>query len=269
MNIAVTTTRNPAPGDEHRAKHYAAALHAPFVSRQGASFAAAAERAAASTGQPCESLLVVTGRKVSIWGPEGMLTYHPGMALHRVAGLRRGEPDTMVEAMRLTPGDTVLDCTAGLAADAVVAACAVGPAGRVLALESIAPLALLLKVGLRHYPGQGSELTAAMRRVRVRHCRHEDHLAACPPGSFDIVYFDPMFAQPVAGSTSIAPLRPLADHTPLTQVTLAAAQRVARRYVVVKDRSDGPYVQGRQWDDISGGRRSRIVYCLLAGKAGE
>ncbi len=264
--IAVTTTRRPLPADERRAARYAAALRTPYFPRQGASFPTLQNRATELTGLPCPGLLVVAQRTVSIWTPQGMLAYHPGMALHRVAALRRGEPDAMVLAMQLRTGEALLDCTAGLAADAVVASHAVGPRGQVTALESVAALALMLKTGLRHYAGQGPTLTAAMRRVRIRHARHQDFLAACPAQSFDVVYFDPMFAQPVAASSGIAPLRPLADYSQVTAATLAMARRVARRLVVVKDRQDGPYTRHLHWDDIVGGRHSRICYCLLGAE---
>lgn len=261
MNVAVTTSRRPTSVNIRRAKGYARALGVPFVPREGRSLVDTVQIGAKHHSDPLVGALVV-GEELTVWTPEGALFYHPGMALHRVAALRRGESDTMVEALRLRPGDEVLDCTAGLASDAVVSSHVVGPTGRVVALESVGVLALLLKVGLRCYPGQGPALTAAMRRVRVRHCEYTRYLSSCAPKSFDVVYFDPMFAQPVEESKDMAPLRPLADHSPLTETALRLACRVARRLVGVKDRRHGPLHTGCEWDDIGGGKKSRVVYLV-------
>ncbi|MGI6083345.1 MAG: class I SAM-dependent methyltransferase [Limnochordia bacterium] len=269
MDVAVTTSRRSTPVDIRRATRYARALHVPYIPRAGHSLAQVIELAAQSLQRPVTGTLVVTEERLSVWTPGvGVLYYHPGMAHHRVAALRRGGSDHMVEAMQLRPGDHVLDCTAGLASDAVVCAHVVGPTGRVLALESVGVLALLLKEGLSHYSGDSKALNAAMRRVRVRHIDHREFLASCQPASFDIVYFDPMFSEPVAASHGIAPLRPLANYAPLTDETLSMASTVARRCVVVKDRRDGPLHSDREWDDIRGGRRSRVVYLLQNARKG-
>ncbi|NLN19471.1 MAG: class I SAM-dependent methyltransferase [Firmicutes bacterium] len=263
MDVAVTTSRRSTPENIRRATRYARALHAPYIPRAGRSLAQVMESAAHTLHRRVIGVLVVTEENLSVWTPQsGSLYYHPGMALNRVAALRRGGSDPMVEAMQLRPGDHVLDCTAGLASDAVVCAHVVGSTGRVLALESVAVLALLLKNGLARYCCDNPALNIAMRRVRVRHIDHKKFLASCPPASFDIVYFDPMFSEPVATSHGIAPLRPLANYDSLTTETLDLASSVARRFVVVKDRKDGPLHTTLEWDDIRGGRRSRIVYLL-------
>jgi hypothetical protein len=266
MNIAVTTSRRPTSGDEKRAGRYAQALHSVYIPRRGNSFPDILTLAGEASGQSFGGILVVRWPLLEIWTPIGMLQYHPGMALHRVAGLRRRDPDTMVTAMELQPGDRVLDCTAGLASDAVVASYAVGPQGRVECLESEASIALLLKAGLRNYPGQGLELTNAMRRVHVRLAEYRQALHCYPPASFDVVYFDPMFTAPVQESSSIAPLRPLANYTALSVEAIDQATRVARRYVVVKDRRDGELTQITHWDDIRGGRKSRVQYLIRSVK---
>lgn len=262
MDVAVTTSRRPSYQDVRRARRYARVLYTPYLPREGRSLAALLEAASWEASRPLAGLLVVRQPELVVWTPQGLLCYHPGMALHRVAALRRGQADTMVAAMELAPGHSVLDCTAGLASDAVVASHAVGVAGRVEALESVAVLALLLKVGLWCYPGQGPALTAAMRRVRVRHCEYTRYLRACNPKSFDVVYFDPMFASPIEESCGIAPLRPLADYAPLTEEAVELACRVARRLVVAKDRRYGPLQEATYWDEVRGGRNSRVVYLV-------
>ena len=58
------------------------------------------------------------------------------MAEIRAQQLLRGAPDHLVRALDLRPGLRVLDCTLGLASDAAVAACVVGPSGAVVGPEA-------------------------------------------------------------------------------------------------------------------------------------
>ncbi len=53
-------------------------------------------------------------------------------------------------------------------------------------------------------------------------------------GSFDCVFFDPMFDKPALYETGFSAVRRHADRTPLDETFIAEARRVARRWVVVK-----------------------------------
>jgi hypothetical protein len=136
-------------------------------------------------------------------------------------------------AAGLGAGDAVLDCTLGLGADALVAAAAVGPGGRVLGLEASRLLAAWVAEGLGRLPDP------AARRVEVRAADHAEALASLPDRSFDVVLFDPMFRHPRAEPPGFDLVRRLADRRPLTPEALARARRVARRWVVVKDGAPG------------------------------
>ena len=54
--------------------------------------------------------------------------------------------------------------------------------------------------------------------------------------SFDVVYFDPVFHEPIRESLSMTDLRALAHKDGVTQEALQRARRVARRTVVIKQR---------------------------------
>ena len=99
----------------------------------------------------------------------GTFAYHPGMAEIRVQQLLRGAPDHLVQALDLRSGARVLDCTLGLASDAAVAACVVGPTGRVVGLEASLLLHFAVQYGLAHYECKTPLLTAALRRVEAVH----------------------------------------------------------------------------------------------------
>jgi ubiquinone/menaquinone biosynthesis C-methylase UbiE len=156
-------------------------------------------------------------------------------ALDRLAGRPQAatDRDPFLEAAALLPGDAVLDCTLGLGADALVAAAAVGPAGRVAGLEASPALAAWVAEGLARLPDEPA------RRVEVRAADHLAALAALPPRSFDVVVFDPMFRHARAEPGGFDVVRRLADPRPLDPAALAAARRVARRAVVVKDGAPG------------------------------
>ncbi|MDI4645611.1 class I SAM-dependent methyltransferase [Cohnella hashimotonis] len=181
---------------------------------------------------------------ILIAGPQGLryaadgaepLFYHPSMALIRVKRLLEGGHDALVDATGVRTGDAIVDCTAGLGADALVLSYAAGAAGSVTAVEASRILYVIVREGLRAYASGLSELDEAMRRVKMEYGEHLRALRAMPDRSADIVYFDPMFAKPVPGSASLRPLRAHAEDRSLAVEAIGEARRVARRIVVLKD----------------------------------
>jgi hypothetical protein len=178
------------------------------------------------------SILVVDGEERR-WAA-GMGALRAKRARERAAGGGdRTTRDPFLEAALLQDGDTVLDCTVGLGADALVAATVVGPRGRVVGLESSAALAAWVGEGLR----RAQDPAAA--RIELRAADHAGALATLPERSFDVVVFDPMFRHGRAESAGFDLVRRLADPRPLTAEALARARRVARRWVLVKDGAPG------------------------------
>jgi hypothetical protein len=163
------------------------------------------------------------------------LFFHPGMAAIRVQRLHAGDADPLVTATAVEPGDTVLDCTAGLASDAIVLACAAGEMGRVTALESEPLIYCLLEDGLARYIAEQDEITEAMRRIRLVGREHTDYLRSLPDNSFGIVCFDPMFRRPITESASMSVLRAAANPAPVSRDAIREAIRVARKRVVLKE----------------------------------
>lgn len=163
------------------------------------------------------------------------LFFHPSTSIIRIKRMERGEVDPLVRATQAEPGDDVLDCTAGLASDSIVLSYAVGERGKVISLESEATIYVLIREGLKSYESQLPILNASMRRIEVRFGEHLPVLKSMPDASVDIVYFDPMFREPLLDSSSIAPLRSIANHAPLLACTIEEARRVARKTVVMKE----------------------------------
>jgi hypothetical protein len=181
----------------------------------------------------------------------------------RVMGGPNREPDPLLRALDLRTGDFVLDATVGRGGDAVMIALAVGATGRVVGLEASGIIAAITRLGLATYEEPDAAIREAMRRVHVIHANHERYLASCREGSFDIVYFDPMFDRPLTHCPSIDPIRTIATHETLSGEALLEAQRVARRRVVVKNRKGSDTLESLGIHTIVGGRWSRVEYGVV------
>jgi 16S rRNA (guanine1516-N2)-methyltransferase len=235
LKIAVTTPLRPSAAEEDAARTAAARHRLEYAPRGNRPVA----RVVADAG--ADALLLLSTRHATLVVGETKASWSAGMAALRAKRVARAlagdgptnDHDPFTEAADLRAGDAVLDCTLGLAADALVAAVAVGPAGRVVGIESSPALAAWVAEGLAR---SGVE---AAGRVEVRAGDHAAILAALPERSFDVVVFDPMFRHAQAEPGGFEVVRRLADARPLSPEALARARRVARRWVVVKDGAPG------------------------------
>jgi 16S rRNA G966 N2-methylase RsmD len=84
--------------------------------------------------------------------------------------------------------------------------------------------------------------------------------------SFDVVYFDPMFRQPIDSSSNLKPIRYLADNRPLTLEALSYARIVARERVVIKETHGSGEFKRLGIDTIVGGKYSSISYGVIDTK---
>ena len=193
----------------------------------------------------------------------GEFFFHPGLAVLRIKEIISGKTDQMIKSLDLGPGDTLLDCTLGLGIDAIVASHVAGTRGRVVGLEASPVVACLVKYGLASYKEATPELIEAMRRVEVVRADHFTYLHNSRPGSFDVVYFDPMFRRARPKSSTISALRPLARGGPLKPETVSLALQVARRRVVIKERSGSEEFRRLGCQEVSGRRYAPVAYGVL------
>lgn len=176
-----------------------------------------------------EALLVLGGDGWTLRSPHGELRFTPGMAKLRIKRIDQGfDEDMLIRVGELRASDQVLDCTMGLASDALVCARVVGPSGRVVALEKSLALYALACDSLAHPYANG------FAQIEARHADSAQVLPQLAARSFDVVLFDPMFGRPNKSSQAFDVLRHFADPGELTADMLQQAQRVARRWVVVK-----------------------------------
>lgn len=253
--LAVTTNGKCAEPIAQAAREAARAWGLPYVERRRkAPLWPLLEKVA-------DAFLVFSTEGVTLWDKEGSLHFQLGIAHLRVKRLDAGiQEDTLVRLAAFAPGESVLDCTLGLAQDALVAARAVGPEGRVVGLEKSLALFAVVSEGLRaHEHGPRS------CRIEALHADAADFLAAQPAGAFDCVLFDPMFERPGRSQPSFEVLRRFADHASLTPEVLAQARRVARRVVVVKGAKHSRALERLGLTPEPGSRYSPFAWAKVAG----
>ncbi len=228
--LAVITSADPDEATAARARERASEWGLDFLQRPH-------RRALRPMiGRDAEALIVFEKKAVALWDRAGALHFHPGVAHLRLGRLEAGVlEDTFLRVAELREGEAVLDCTLGLAQDALVAARAVGPKGRVVGLEKSLALFAVLSEGLAlHDPGPRS------CRIEAVRADYLEFLKAQQSGSFDCVVFDPMFEKPRKAQAAFEVVRRHAEYAPLTPEALGEARRVARRRVLVKGPRYGP-----------------------------
>ncbi|MEC2183973.1 class I SAM-dependent methyltransferase [Bacillus spizizenii] len=230
----ITTSYRPSEHTIKTAKQLSKELDMPYCGRNK---------------QTVENLLKSAERDVLVVGKERFELYtkqgakfffHPNTAMFRAKRFIRGEQEPMLRAAGLSEGDTFLDCTLGLGSDAIIASMAVGETGSVIGIEKNHLVSVLVRAGLHSWETGIEELQAAMRRIQVKNGDCFEYIKQLTDNSVDVVYFDPMFHEPVETSDGIAPLRDLAEDSVLDEGCIKEAVRAARKSVVLKDHWKSP-----------------------------
>lgn len=232
-NIIVTTKINPTYEEELHAKELAYNLNYKFFTRGNntLNFLIKRYNALAAVVAELENIRLVYNKQ--------SYGFHPNMAQLRVDSLKKGYKDRFIEIAQITPGDNILDCTCGLASDAIVSSYVVGVKGSVTALEASPILAKIVDYGLKSYNHKKTEITEAMRRIKLVNIDYVNFLPKLESNSWDIVYFDPMFESTFSEAQGIDIVRSLATYNLPTLEILKEAERVAKRRVIIKDGAPG------------------------------
>lgn len=231
QDMIVTTGDNPSPAVIARAEEFAYTHKLKYAPRGRLSIARLAEV------HEAVDVLVILHEAVRLIRPgRTPMSFHPSMGLIRAKRVLKQESDPLLTISRVAPGDQILDCTAGMGSDALVLSMGAGRTGQVTALESSFPVYALLREGMSEYQSGVPEIDEALRRIDVRHTGHLEWLSQLEDRSVDVVYFDPMFRDPLLDSDSIGPLRSYANPDPLSEVSIQQACRVARKTVILKEK---------------------------------
>lgn len=240
-----------------KAQDIAYQLQIPYIPRENYSLQQLTEK------YPNDGLLIVSRTGLKIYAAGQEFFFHPGMATLRIKSLSNGHNDLMIQAMQLKPQDTVLDCTLGLGADALVANYVVGPAGRVTGLEINPLMAFVVAEGIKNFHNNNRLLMQAVKGIKVVNANYREYLKTLASASVDVVYFDPMFRKPLFKSASMSPLRKLADHHPVDEESLKEACRVARKRVVMKETANSTEFMRLGFKTVLGGKSSPVAYGIM------
>ena len=229
--MIITTSNKPNPSSMIKANLLANELNGVYVEREKKSLLGLMEE------YNVNELIVIEKENVKFFSKtlKKPFYFHPSMAILRINRLKQGDNDLMVQISNLRSGDSFLDCTLGLGSDSIVASYVVGSLGKVLAFESQQIIAKLVRDGLQKGWTKDDDVDQSMKRIKVIAENHFEGLKKLPDKSFDIVYFDPMFRKGIYKSSSINPLRDLANINALTKETIAEAKRVAKRKIILKE----------------------------------
>ena len=256
-SFIVTTIRKPNSAVEILAEEISEKLGGQFVRRESFSLDALKKIHGA------ENILLVKKNSLSIVTAEGELFFHPNTAHLRIKNLRGGAGDRLIDALKISAGSKVLDCTLGLGSDSIVESFIVGAAGKVVALEVNPLIAEIVSYGLKNFSEDSPHILSAMRRVEVINTDCKDFLKTCADNSFDVVYFDPMFRRPVKKSSGLNPIRPLADNRPLNSEIIREACRVAKFRVVMKEHSGSAEFSRLGFKIANGGKYSSVAFGVI------
>ncbi|PKM90005.1 MAG: protein-L-IsoD [Firmicutes bacterium HGW-Firmicutes-12] len=254
IKVAVTTSKEDTVLIE-QAEQIALELNIEYLSRRRRSIDTLRNE------YDLDYLLIIESQQVILKG-ETTLAWHPCMAVPRIKFLRLGQKDPMIEAMGLKPDYTVLDCTLGLGADALVASYFLGEAGSVIGLEASKYIAFLTKWGLNNFSGRNKHVISALSRITVLNQNYLDYLPEQADNKFDVVYLDPMFECALKKSSGLNALRPLAFYGDVTCAVIKEAKRVAKRRVVMKQNIGSTKANKLKPDFIGGGRYSPVTYYI-------
>ncbi|MDZ5711950.1 class I SAM-dependent methyltransferase [Jeotgalibacillus haloalkalitolerans] len=180
------------------------------------------------------NVLVAGDTRFELYVPEAdePFFYHPNSAAFRIKRLIKGGEDPLITAADLSPDDLFLDCTAGMASDALVAS---WYCSKVTAIERSKDVAFITGEGLKTFVHKTDEITSAMRQIELIHADAYQYLASCPSNQYDVIYFDPMFTETIH-SEGISSLKKLAEYqNESLYMAVKEAKRVARKKVILKD----------------------------------
>lgn len=229
MKIAVTTTREADESLNDKAKSISKELNIEYIKRGNYSIKNTILK------NDFDYLVVVEKDKIVIKGEDSTVFWHPNLSELKIKSMRQGNKESIIEATNLEKGNSILDCTLGLAGDSLVFSSVVGETGSVVGTEINKYIAYLSKNGLQDYNDNSETLNCA-NNIEVVNESYEDYLLKQGDNSFDVVYFDPMFKEANKKSTTINSFRIFADHKGLTKEILNEALRVCKKRVVIKER---------------------------------
>jgi 16S rRNA G966 N2-methylase RsmD len=242
-NVLVTTAGRTNQEMIEKAEGIARELDLPYIHREKKTVKGLRERYS-------KDILVVGKERLELFSADSdePFFFHPNSASFRMKRLLNGEKDPLIETAALTQGMSLLDCTMGMASDSIVASHSVGNDGKVTGLEASRAISFIIKNGLKTWDSGVAEMNEAMKRIEVVHKEALEFLKLSEDKSYDVVYFDPMFGDPIESSAGINPMRKWAIYHPIDEETIEEAKRVAKQRVILKEHFNSPLFEKLGFD---------------------
>lgn len=256
--IKLTTTKKPSNNQLIMVEEIKEKLGLQYIERKNDSILQMLNK------NECTHFLIVKKDKLIITDGNNDLFWHPNMSIIKIKAIQNGEMDPIIKAMDLQVGDSVLDCTLGFAADALVVSAFIGKNGKIIGTEANKYIAYLTQDGLQNYSEATEDMKSIMKRIKVINANYNDFLKSLDDNSFDVVYFDPMFKTPNMKSAFMNSIRPFAENSYLSLEIINEALRVARKRVVAKERMFSKELEDLGFKEFyGGGARGSIKYGVI------
>jgi len=222
--IVITTSHNASKEAVELAKELSQKFNIPYYNRRHIS-----ERI---KRKELDFYYVVDNTlQLSIHTNKGRLFFHPGISKIRMENYKKENKDFIVEALKPACDDVVYDATFGLGMDAVFIAHFVK---QVVGTEFSEHIYRVVSYGLKNYVSKEKWINDAIKKIILYNEDMKEFMKRQPDKSFDIVYCDPMFENPIYESSALNPLRPLANYGTIDIQTVFEMLRIARKRVVIK-----------------------------------
>ncbi len=252
--IFVTTSHDPTEAQVEKAKKLADELKLPYLIRRNHP-----NISKETHGEYC---YVIEKDRIVVKSEHLEFFFHPSMAKVRMKNIQKGLKDHLIDCLQLSGDEVILDTTLGLGTEAILMA-AFLDSGRVVGIEGSTPIFVVVRDGLENHKAKESWINAAMKKIQVLHADFKEFLRSCPEESYDIVYCDPMFENPVFESSSMNPLRPFAIYDTVDIDDVNHMVRVAKRRVVLKAHAKDSLFKRISVDKIFGSKRSQVLYGVI------
>jgi len=190
------------------------------------------------------------------------LFFHPSMAKVRFLNIKKGLKDYLIESLEPSGDERVLDLTFGLGSEAILMANFL-PKGKVVGIEGSIHIYTIVKYGLKNYKDRSQWINDSMKRIELYYGNFKELIRKYSDDSFDVVYCDPMFENPIYKSNSMNPLRSFAMYDSIDIEDIEQMLRIAKRKVILKSRIGDSMFDKIKVDKLLKGKNSVIVYGVI------
>jgi len=205
---------------------------------------------------------VVEKGRLSIKWKRGEFFFHPSTAILRMRNIKAGQRDYLIETLQPEGDEVVLDTTFGLGSEAILMA-AFLPEGKVVGLEASLHIYTIVKYGLERFQTDIEWLREAIKKIELLHANFKEFVREASDNSYDVVYCDPMFENPVYESSAMNPLRPFAVYDTVTEEDVKEMLRVAKKKVIIKTHVKDSLLGRIRVDELKGAKKSGVVYGVI------